>query len=292
VLVASIWRSSASSPPDRWRRRHSSGSRAPLRIRAKESTGRALAWDAWRLSPGADCLERIVPGATVCMARLSQTPDLITTGGGRGASAPPFPCATLHNAAAHGGNPWLRQWRRPCPSGLLRHRFFHRPWSRLLSLYAVPESWPCGPLAAFGFHGLNQAATSASGDAQHGHHHPSGLSASVCTWRRPLAAIRDGRSTTPRWANKPFRRLVRPVDSGSVDRGLRSQHSARPTSRIEAQPSRRRVGSGLSGLSGDMRQLREAAQTNHAGALAPWMFSCNRLLQANRRDGASWAVFE
>jgi len=79
----------------------------------------------------------------------------------------------------------------------------------------------------------------------------------------------------------PLEGLVMASRSGSVDPGLllHQLRAGLTVEELERQLQKESGLRGLSGLSGDMRQLREAAATNHAGAALALEVFLHRLLQ-------------
>ena len=137
--------------------------------------------------------------------------------------------------------------------------------------YALPEAWRGRwPLRRFGFHGLSHqyAARRASEvvdrslEGQRIVTCHLGAGASLC-------AIRDGRSVDTTMGFTPLEGLVMATRSGSVDPGLvlwlltEAGLSAAEVLKDLAESSGL---AGLSGTSGDLRQVRSAAETGDARA--------------------------
>jgi len=190
--------------------------------------------------------------------------------------------APLHNAGALAAIRWLRQWRPALPQWACFDTGFHSTLEAAAFTYAVPESWRWAGLRRFGFHGLNHQHISEVVMDQQGH--PASLRMISCHLGAgcSLAAIRDGRSIDTTMGYTPLGGLVMASRSGSLDPGLllHQLRAGLTVDELERQLQKESGLRGLSGLSGDMRQLREAAAANHAGAVLALEVFSHRLLQA------------
>jgi acetate kinase len=191
------------------------------------------------------------------------------------------PLAPLHNAAALAVIRWFCSWRPALAQWACFDTSFHSTLDAAAYTYAIPESWRAAGLRRFGFHGLNHQHVSEVVMAQSGR--PASLRLISCHLGAgcSLAAIRDGRSVDTTMGYTPLEGLVMASRSGSVDPGLllhqlRHGHDVDRLERELQQDSGLR---GLSGLSGDMRELRQAAARGHAGALLALDVFVHRLLQ-------------
>jgi len=194
VLVFNLGSSSLKGRADRCRRRHSSGqAELPASNPGKEVDGPlGLAWMPGCRGGLAPWLERIVwPPTGWCMRRTVHDPDLRLnhTGGGRGAQAPSYPLAPLHNAGALAAIRWLRQWRsRPCPVACFEPGFT-APWKPAAFTYAVPDPGAGRGLRRLRFPWPQPQHIQRGGDGPaRPNHHPSGLRLISCHLA-PAAAL-------------------------------------------------------------------------------------------------------
>jgi acetate kinase len=131
------------------------------------------------------------------------------------------------------------------------------------STYALPEAWRTWGVRRFGFHGLSHAWASRRAAAVIGipgerlrlvtAHIGSGAS---------LAAVMGGRSVDTTMGFTPLEGLVMATRSGSVDPGLLLwvlRHEHMTVDEVENALDRRSGLLGLSGLSGDLREVLAAA---------------------------------
>ena len=188
--------------------------------------------------------------------------------------------APLHNGVAlaviHWMAHWLPSWHSELEQWACFDTAFHHTLPEAASTYAIPEPWRRQGLRRFGFHGLNHQHVS---ETVAGILHEEGGSAEQAQRLRlischlgagsSLCAIAGGRSVATTMGFTPLEGLVMATRSGSVDPGL-LLHLLLETglSPQELSDGLNHQGGllGLSGLSGDMRQLRQAADQGHAGA--------------------------
>jgi len=185
------------------------------------------------------------------------------------------PLAPLHNVPAlqlmrwiHGRLPQLEQWA-------CFDTAFHRTLPPAQHTYAVPADWRERGLRRFGFHGLNHQHVAETVAAIHREEGSSdeqlarlrlischlGAGCSLC-------AISGGHSQATTMGFTPLEGLVMGTRSGSVDPGLLLHLLQQGISAAELDDGlNHRSGLlGLSDLSGDMQQLRQAAAAGHARA--------------------------
>ena len=245
--------------------------------------GPADALEGWLPEALAPWLERIalvghrvVHGGERFTAPTPITPAL------EGALEALVPLAPLHNGAALAVIRWMRSWRPALAQWACFDTAFHSTLEAAAFTYAIPASWRAAGLRRFGFHGLNHQHVSEVVMAQRGQ--PASLRLISCHLGAgcSLAAIRDGRSIDTTMGYTPLEGLVMASRSGSVDPGLllhqlRQGHGADRLERELQQESGLR---GLSGLSGDIRELRKASARGHAEARLALEVFLHRLLQA------------
>ena len=171
------------------------------------------------------------------------------------------PLAPLHNPPALEAIRWLASLRPALPQWACFDTAFHATLPPEARTYALPASWRQQGVRRYGFHGLNHQHLAEAAPC------PRLISAHLgagCS----LAAIRDGISIDTTMGFTPLEGLVMASRSGSVDPGL-LLHLQRQGLSLEQLERGLQQGSGLlglSGLSGDWRELRQAAASGHSGA--------------------------
>jgi acetate kinase len=177
-----------------------------------------------------------------------------------------LPLAPLHNGPALRLIRWLQRWRPELPQWACFDTAFHATLPPAARTYALPESWRRRGLRRFGFHGIN-------------HQHVAESVARLMPGTRrlischlgggcSLCAVADGRSVATTMGYTPLEGLVMASRSGSVDPGLLLHELRRGLSPRDLERTLQQESGllGLSGLSGDMAELRRAAATGHPGA--------------------------
>ena len=171
------------------------------------------------------------------------------------------PLAPLHNPPALEAIRWLQALRPELAQWACFDTAFHSTLPPEARTYALPATWRQRGYRRYGFHGIN-------------HQHvaealPCGrlISAHLgagCS----LAAVRHGRSIDTTMGFTPLEGLVMASRSGSVDPGLLLHLQRQGVSLEELEQGLQQHGGllGLSELSGDWRQLRQAAADGHPGA--------------------------
>ena len=171
------------------------------------------------------------------------------------------PLAPLHNPPALEAIRWLQALRPALPQWACFDTAFHHSLPPEARTYALPAAWRQGGIRRFGFHGLNHqhVAEAAPCGRLISAHLGAGCS---------LAAVQNGRSIDTTMGFTPLEGLVMASRSGSVDPGL-LLHLQRQGLGLDALEQGLQHHSGLlglSGLSGDWRELRREAANGHAGA--------------------------
>jgi acetate kinase len=171
------------------------------------------------------------------------------------------PLAPLHNPLALEAIRWLAALRPALPQWACFDTAFHATLPLEARTYALPASWRPPGVRRYGFHGLNHQHLAEAAPC------PRLISAHLgagCS----LAAIRNGRSIDTTMGFTPLEGLVMASRSGSVDPGL-LLHLQRQGLSLEQLERGLQQGSGLLGLSelsGDWRELQQAAASGHSGA--------------------------
>ena len=171
------------------------------------------------------------------------------------------PLAPLHNPPALAAIHWLQGLRPQLPQWACFDTAFHATLPAAARTYALPAAWRQGGLRRYGFHGLNHQHLAETATC------PRLISAHLgagCS----LAAIRDGLSIDTSMGFTPLEGLVMASRSGSVDPGLllHLQRQGLALEQLELGLQQQSGLLGLSELSGDWVQLRQAAAEGHAGA--------------------------
>jgi acetate kinase len=199
---------------------------------------------------------RVVHGGTAFTAPTRLTADV------RQRLATLVPLAPLHNGPALAVMDALRQWRPALPQWACFDTAFHHTLPPEAFTYAIPEAWRTRGLRRFGFHGLNHQHVAEVVRAPRLISCHLGAGCSLC-------AIHDGRSVATTMGFTPLEGLVMATRSGSVDPGL-LLHLLREGVSPEVLDEALHQRSGLlalsDGLSGSMKDLRQAAAAGHAAA--------------------------
>lgn len=195
-----------------------------------------------------------------------------------------LPLAPLHNGPALRAIRWLSGRWPHLEAWACFDTAFHADLPPAAYTYALPQAWRANGQRRYGFHGLNHQHISEVVAAQPW--------AAAC---RPLrlischlgagcsvAAILNGRSIATTMGFTPLEGVVMASRSGSVDPGLLLHLLRHRVSVAELDVGLNRASGllGLSGLSGDMAQLRQAAGEGHAGARLAIDVFRHSLLQA------------
>ncbi|MFN7678545.1 MAG: acetate/propionate family kinase [Cyanobacteriota bacterium] len=185
------------------------------------------------------------------------------------------PLAPLHNGPALAVMEALTHWWPALDQWACFDTAFHHTLPPEARTYALPAAWRALGLRRFGFHGLS-------------HQHVSDVLAvprlischlgAGCS----LCAIREGRSVATTMGFTPLEGLVMASRSGSVDPGVLLhllRQGVEPGELDEALNQRSGLLGLSDGLSGSMKELRQAAAAGHgAAALAIAVFR-QRLLE-------------
>ena len=196
-----------------------------------------------------------------------------------------IPLAPLHNPPALEGVGWARAWAPELPQWACFDTAFHSTLPDAARTYALPEPIRARGFRRFGFHGLNHqhVSESVSRRWQEQGKQPCQLrliSAHLGAGAS-LAAVQGGRCIDTTMGYTPLEGLVMATRCGSVDPGvllelMREGHTA---AELADQLQKQAGLKGLSGLSGDMREIREQALQGHTGASLALEVFRHRLLQ-------------
>lgn len=178
--------------------------------------------------------------------------------------------APLHNAPALRVMRWLAQRLGTTPQWACFDTGFHRTLPPHAFSYALPAAWRELGLRRYGFHGLNHQHVSEVVQRLEGSDSAGSLRLISCHLGAgcSLCAIRGGISIATTMGYTPLEGLVMASRSGSVDPGILLDLLRRGVSPVELERQLQNGSGllGLSGLSGNMRELRQAAASGHPGA--------------------------
>ncbi|CRY90924.1 acetate kinase [Synechococcus sp. WH 8103] len=196
-----------------------------------------------------------------------------------------IPLAPLHNPPVLKGLSWGRHWAPELQQWACLDTAFHSSLPTAAYTYAIPSEFRNKGFRRFGFHGINHQHVSETVAAQWREQgkDPSQLrliSAHLGAGAS-LAAVKGGRCIDSTMGFTPLEGLVMATRSGNIDPGLllelmREGYSEDQMATILQKESGLK---GLSGLSGDMRTIREAAANGHNGAIQALDVFRHRLLQ-------------
>ena len=195
--------------------------------------------------------------------------------------------APLHNPPAVAAIRWLQQRHQGLQQWACFDTAFHATLSPAASSYALPATWRQGGAAGgyrrYGFHGLSHqhlAEVAAQQWRQRGQSGSPRLISCHLGAGCSLAAIRSGRSVDTSMGFTPLEGLVMARRSGSVDPGLllHLQRSGLSLEELDHGLNHESGLRGLSGLSGDWLELKQAAADGHPGAQLARAVFLHRLL--------------
>ena len=171
------------------------------------------------------------------------------------------PLAPLHNPQVLGLIDALRRRWPALEQWACFDTAFHASLPPAARTYAIPASWRRQGLRRYGFHGLNHGHVAAEVQRRYGGEAPLRLISCHLGGGCSLCAIRDGRSIATTMGFTPLEGLVMASRSGTVDPGLLLYQLRAGLDLAELERGLLREGGllGLSGLSGDMAELRAAA---------------------------------
>jgi acetate kinase len=209
---------------------------------------------------------RVVHGGSVYTTSVRVTPEV------KARLAELSEMAPLHNPANVAGiEAAEKAWPR-VPQIAVFDTAFHATLPEAARTYAVPYEWTEQGLRRYGFHGLSHAYC-ADRAAQLLGRGPGGLRLVVCHLGNgaSLSAVRDGRCLDTSMGFTPLDGLVMGTRSGSVDPGLLLhvlRHKGLSADDLDRVLNRESGLLGVSGVSGDMREVQAAKSGNARARLA------------------------
>lgn len=225
---------------------------------------------------------RVVHGGERFTAPTAITPAMVEALEGL------VPLAPLHNAAALRAIRWFSAWGQAEAPTLAQWACFdtgfHASLPEEARTYAIPADWRAAGLRRFGFHGLSHQHVAEQVAARHPQARRLischlGAGCSLCAVSLDPATGPRSMATTMGFT--PLEGLVMASRSGSVDPGLLLHQLRQGLSAAAIDEALQRHSGllGLSGLSGDMRTLREEAGRGHRGAQLALAVFRQRLLE-------------
>lgn len=178
--------------------------------------------------------------------------------------------APLHNPPSIAAISALRVLRDDLPQIACFDTAFHAHLPAKAAIYAIPETWQQRfGIRRFGFHGLSHAWATRRAAGLLGR--PVGdlrLVTAHIGAGASLAAVARGTSVDTTMGFTPLEGLVMATRSGSIDPGLLLHVLRNGVSVVEAEEALEHKSGllGLSGVSGDLREVLAAADRGHAQA--------------------------
>ena len=189
--------------------------------------------------------------------------------------------APLHNRAELAGMDLIEERLGPVPQIAVFDTAFHSQMPEAAYVYPGPYEWLAQGIRRYGFHGINHQYC-AERAAHLLRRNLASLRLVTCHLGNgcSLAAIRDGRSIDTTMGFTPLEGLMMGTRSGSVDPGILTYlASSRGVSggRLDEVLNKESGLLGISGVSGDMRQIEQARNQGHARAKLAFDIFIHRL---------------
>jgi acetate kinase len=189
--------------------------------------------------------------------------------------------APLHNRAELEGMEIIEKLLGPVPQIAVFDTGFHRKMPLPAMIYPGPYAWFESGIRRYGFHGINHQYCALRA-AQLLQRDLKSLKLVTCHLGNgcSLAAIRDGHSIDTSMGFTPLEGLMMGTRSGSVDPGILTYLMRQGQLRgqdIDDLLNQRSGLLGISGISGDMRQVLAAMKQNHKRATLAFDIYVHRL---------------
>ena len=250
-----------------------------------EPSAAATALHQWLLPAIAPWIERLgLVGHRMVHGGASFTAPTRLTAEVRRELAALVPLAPLHNGPALHLMEAINNWRADLPQWACFDTAFHHTLPPEAFTYAIPAAWRAQGLRRFGFHGLNHQHVSEHVSRQWIGNGAIPLRLISCHLGAgcSLCAIHEGKSVATTMGFTPLEGLVMATRSGSVDPGV-LLHLLRQGMGLDQLDQELNQGSGLlglsDGLSGSMKELRQAAAAGHPAATLAIAVFRQRLLE-------------
>jgi acetate kinase len=178
--------------------------------------------------------------------------------------------APLHNRAELEGVEIIEKLLGAVPQVAVFDTGFHKKMPLSAAVYPGPYEWFAAGIRRYGFHGINHKYC-ARRAAHLLHRDPNSFKLVTCHLGNgcSLAAIRDGRSVDTTMGFTPLEGLMMGTRSGSVDPGILTylmRHDRLTGEQLDDLLNQRSGLRGISGVSGDMREVLAAVKNGHERA--------------------------
>jgi acetate kinase len=218
---------------------------------------------------------RIVHGGPHFEDPVLVTPEVKSAIAGASAFAP------LHNAAELEGMAIMEKLLGGVPQVAVFDTGFHRQMPLQAAVYPGPYKWFEGGIRRYGFHGINHQYC-AERASQLLRRELNSLRLVTCHLGNgcSLAAIREGRSIDTTMGFTPLEGLMMGTRSGSVDPGILTclmRQGQLEGQEIDEVLNQKSGLLGISGVSGDMREILDAMKQGHARAKLAFDIYVHRL---------------
>jgi acetate kinase len=192
--------------------------------------------------------------------------------------------APLHNRAELEGMEIVEKLLGPVPQIAVFDTGFHRKMPLAAAVYPGPYEWFSNGIHRYGFHGINHQYCAGRAARLLGTE-LSSLKLVSCHLGNgcSLAAIRDGRSVDTTMGFTPLEGLMMGTRSGSVDPGILTylmKQKGLSGQRLDEILNKESGLLGISGISGDMRQILAAVKAGHERAKLAFDIYIHRLQSA------------
>jgi acetate kinase len=189
--------------------------------------------------------------------------------------------APLHNRAELEGMEIVEKLLGPVPQIAVFDTGFHRKLPLAAAVYPGPYEWFSNGIHRYGFHGINHQYCAGRGARLLGKE-LSSMKIVSCHLGNgcSLAAIRDGRSVDTTMGFTPLEGLMMGTRSGSVDPGILTylmKQKGLSGQRLDEILNKESGLLGISGISGDMRQILAAVKAGHERAKLAFDIYIHRL---------------
>jgi len=206
---------------------------------------------------------------------------VVITPGVRSAIAKVSAFAPLHNRAELEGVEIVEKLLGPVPQIAVFDTGFHRKMSPAAAIYPGPYEWFADGIHRYGFHGINHQYCGGRAARLLGRDLNS-LRIVSCHLGNgcSLAAVRNGRSVDTTMGFTPLEGLMMGTRSGSVDPGILTylmRQRGISAQRLDEVLNRESGLLGISGISGDMREILAAVRNGHERAKLAFDIYIHRL---------------
>jgi acetate kinase len=192
--------------------------------------------------------------------------------------------APLHNRAELEGMEIVEKLLGPVPQIAVFDTGFHRKLPLAAAVYPGPYEWFSNGIQRYGFHGINHQYCAGRAARLLGRE-LSSMKIVSCHLGNgcSLAAIRDGRSVDTTMGFTPLEGLMMGTRSGSVDPGILTylmKQKGISAQQLDEILNKESGLLGISGISGDMRQILAAVKDGHEPAKLAFDIYVHRLQSA------------